>query len=548
LEWRKPLSYKGFTWLALAFALAASSQAQAQAPASVPDVQAPLELRFDISRYQIEGNTILPAEAADAAVAPFAGKQRDFGDVQRALEALEAVYRARGYSAVQVFLPEQDLEKGTVILRVLEARIRKLQIEGNKFFDEANIRASLPSLAEGKTPNALDVAKNLRIVNESPAKQTNVTLRAGENDGEIDAIVDVTDENPKKWFITLDDTGNKQSGVNRIGFGFQNSNIGGRDHALTLQYVTSLQRPKTMGIYSLGYHMPLYGRAASMDFIVGYSDVDVGATQTPTGELKFSGRGGVLGMRYNQQLDRIGTYDHRLIFAIDHRNYRNTCSFGIFGAAGCGAAAVSFSLTPVWLTYTGTFNQPRGQFGFHATAVTNLPGGTKGNQDAIGAARFGANARYWVYRGGLSYAQALEDDWQVRARVDAQYTNQVLVAPEHFGIGGMNSVRGFVERQHADDRGYSASVEAYGPELAEKIGWANWNIRVLGFLDVGRTRRVDALASEVVHNGIASWGFGFRISQQKSFFLRADLAQILDPGGSRERSHWRGGFSSVFSF
>ena len=50
--------------------------------------------------------------------------------MQRALEALELAYRERGYSAVQVFLPEQDLEKGTVTLRVIEARIRKLQITG----------------------------------------------------------------------------------------------------------------------------------------------------------------------------------------------------------------------------------------------------------------------------------------------------------------------------------------------------------------------------------------------------------------------------------
>lgn len=166
--------------------------------------------------------------------------------MQRALEALELAYRERGYSAVQVFLPEQDLEKGTVTLRVIEARIRKLQITGNKFFDDANICSSLPALAEGRTPHSGQVARNLRIVNESPAKQTNVTLRAAEKEGEVDAIVDVTDENPRKWFVTLDDTGSKSTGVNRIGFGFQNSNLFGKDHAITLQYVTSLQKPKVV--------------------------------------------------------------------------------------------------------------------------------------------------------------------------------------------------------------------------------------------------------------------------------------------------------------
>ncbi len=240
--------------------------------AQVPDVQTPIELRFDITRYRVEGNTLLPQAEVEAAIAPFTGKQRDFGDVQRALEALENAYRLRGYAAVQVFLPEQDLDKGDVLLRVIEARIRQLQIQGNKFFDEANVRASLPSLTVGKTPNAREVAKNLRIVNESPAKQTNVTLRAGEKEGEVDAVVDVADENPIKWFITLDNTGNKQSGYHRIGFGFQNSNIGGSDHAVTLQYVTSLEKPKGVSVYSVGDHIPLYARSASLDLVLGYSD------------------------------------------------------------------------------------------------------------------------------------------------------------------------------------------------------------------------------------------------------------------------------------
>src|SRR5688572_19707212 len=145
---------------------------------SIPDVPAPVELKFDVERYIVDGNTILSADELNRLTSPFAGKGRDFGDVQRALEALENAYRDKGYSTVTVFLPEQDLDKGQVVLRVIEAKIRRVEISGNKFFDEANIRASLPTLREGVSPNADAIAANLRVVNESPAKQTNVVLRA----------------------------------------------------------------------------------------------------------------------------------------------------------------------------------------------------------------------------------------------------------------------------------------------------------------------------------------------------------------------------------
>jgi hemolysin activation/secretion protein len=511
-------------------------------------VPAPVVLTFDIERYRIEGNTLLPQAEAESIVAGFAGRQRDFGDVQRALEALQAAYRARGYSAVQVYLPEQDLEKGEVRLRVVEARIRRLEVAGNKFFDEANVRASLPSLVPGTPPNAIAIAKNLGVVNENPAKQTNVTLRAGEEAGEVDALVEVSDENPKKTFLTLDNTGTAATGYYRLGVGYQNANLGNRDVAMTLQFITSPDHLKDVGIYSAGFHVPLYARGASMDFFAGYSDVDAGTTQTPAGALSFSGRGGVIGARYNRHLDRIVGYSHRLIFGIDHRMYRNTCALGAFGAAGCGTAGATFSLTPVLATYAGTWTREAGLASIYATAQANVPGGSRGNTEAIGRARANAKASYAVYRAGASFAQALAGDWQIRARFDLQHANEELTPPEQFGIGGANSVRGFLERERADDRGHAGSVELYTPELAARLGWNDWQVRALAFYDFGRTSRVNPLPGEQVRNGIASAGVGLRVNRQKRFALRLDLAQIVDPGGTREGNHYRVTFASLWSF
>ena len=531
-------------------ALSVAPHVLAQAPAIVPPeaVQTPVELRFDIARYRVEGNTLLPAEELERAVSAHAGKGRDFGDVQRALEALQEAYRQRGYSAVQVYLPEQELARGEVLLRVVEARVTKLDVRGNKFYDEANIRRSLPALAEGSTPNSNVVAKNLKLANENPGKQTNVTLRAGAKEGEVEARVDVVDENPSKWFLTLDNTGTPQTGYHRFGVGYQHANIGNADHALTLQYITSVEKPSQVGIYSVGYHLPLYAHGASMDFVAGYSDVDAGSTATPSGPLTFSGRGGVLGVRYNWHLDHHAGYDHKVIFGLDHRMYRNACSVGAFGPAGCGAAAATFNLTPLSVTYAGTLTMPTGRLALHAGVSTNLGGGSKGDSAALNQARAGAESNYWVGRAGIDWAQALPGDWQVRARLDTQYADEVLVAPEQFGIGGANSVRGFLEREVANDRGHSGSLELYTPELAPRLGMKDWNARLLAFYDFGRVSRIDALPGEQQREGIASAGIGLRLALQKSFSLRLDVAQILQQGGTRQEGHYRFAFASVLSF
>jgi hemolysin activation/secretion protein len=530
-------------------ALSIAPYALAQAPAAEPGaVQAPVELRFDIARYRVEGNTLLAAEEVERTVAPYTGKGRDFGDVQKALEALQDAYGARGYSAVSVYLPEQELARGEVLLKVVEAKISKLQVSGNKFYDEANIRRSLPALAEGTVPNGHLVAKNLRLANENPGKQTNVTLRAGEKEGEVEARVDVVDENPSKWFLTLDNTGTSQTGYDRFGIGYQHSNIGNLDHAITAMFITSVEKPSEVGIYSVGYHLPLYGYGASVDLVAGYSDVNAGTTSTPSGPLSFSGSGYVVGGRYNWHLDHHAGYDHKVIFGLDYRYYDNACSVGAFGAAGCGAAAATYSVLPLSATYAGTWTLPSGRAGFYGTAATNLGGFSKGGTSDLQQARANADVHYWVTRAGFDAAQALEGDWQVRGRLDMQYADEVLVPAEQFGIGGQASVRGFLEREVASDKGHSGTLEVYTPELAPMLGMKDWNARLLAFYDFGRITRVNPLPGEQLREGIASAGLGLRLALQKAFSLRFDVANILQQGGTRQEGHWRFTFGSILSF
>ena len=273
----------------------------------------PVSLRFDISAYRVEGNSLLKEKKIQSVLAPFQGKQRDFSDVQRALEALEGAYRQAGYGAVQVYLPEQALERGIVVLRVVEPRIGKVEVSGNKYFDTANIRRSVPSLQEGQPPSSRALADNLRAANESPVKQARVVLRPSEQENQVDAKVEVEDEKPWRVFSTLDNTGTSETGRTRLGVGLQHANLFNRDHVATVQYITSVEKQDRVSIYSLGYRLPLYDLGDSIDLFAGYSDVDAGTTQTPAGPLQFAGKGTVSGARYNLLFARQGEYEHRLV-------------------------------------------------------------------------------------------------------------------------------------------------------------------------------------------------------------------------------------------
>lgn len=510
--------------------------------------------RFDIERFSIEGNTLLKPDEIEAVLKPFTGKHREYGDVQRAIEALRQRYRTGGFSAVWVVAPEQDLDRGVVTLRVVEARIGKVNLSGNRFFDDTNIRASLPALREELPPRAGDLSANVQLANENPAKQVDVVLRPGEREGVVDATVDVIDVQPLRAFLTLDNTGNAQTGDFRLGVGVQHANLFNRDHVGTFNYVTSPGKENQVSLYSGSYRLPLYSLGDSMDFIFAHSDVSAGTTQTVAGPLTFSGKGAVYGLRYNQLLERRGEYSHRLVYGLDYRAYENVCALGSFGAAGCGPAAVDVTVRPVSLAYSGIWARPGRISDFFAALSRNVPGAANGQERDFNAARpspdggEGAPSRYTILRIGASLVNAFESNWQVRAAVNALHTPDALVSGEQFGIAGATAVRGFLEREIVRDKGYFANVELYSPNLAGKLIPGEGNLRGLLFYDMARAAN-NPLAGETRQQvSIASMGAGFRWNFQRNFNLRFDLARVMDAGGSQKTGDRRGHISVYVGF
>ena len=195
--------------------------------------------RFEITNFTVDGNSLLQPGEIEQSVAPFRGKDKNFADVQRALEALQAAYREQGYTAVQVLLPEQEPEQGVIHIKVIEGRIAKVTVKANQHHDAENIRNSLPAITEGQPPHSGRVAAGLRVANENPSKRVTVLLKDGAKEKDIDVTLDVVDENPQKFFVSLDNSGTQQTGDYRLGLGYQNANLFNRDQVLTMQFITS---------------------------------------------------------------------------------------------------------------------------------------------------------------------------------------------------------------------------------------------------------------------------------------------------------------------
>ena len=500
--------------------------------------QAPEAPRFDIQRFVVEGNTILPQDEVERIVAPFAGKARDFGDVQRALEALEVAYHDRGYSATRVLVPEQDLKAGEVRLQVLESRIRNVRVEGNRFFDDANVRASLPSVVVGEPPNMRRVNENIQLANENPAKKVRLVLESTSEQGKVDAVVKVDDDKPTRISVFLDNSGNGPTGYYRAGVGYQHANLFNRDHVLTAQVITSPTRISDVMVFGVGYRVPLYQWNGAVDVFAGYSNVNSG---TVADLFTVSGSGSVYGIRYTQILRRLGEYEQKLALGWDYRDFHNDVA--LVGVPG--SLIPDITLKPLSLTYYGRLAQVGRDIAFSVGYSQNLAGGADGDQSAFDAIRAGATARYGIWRFGAAYTQALPGELLFRALLSGQYTTNALVPGEQFGLGGADNVRGYFERTAANDIGHRAQVELYSPELGPNIG-ADWKARMLVFTDWGRGR--DNQPVRTGENVLGSLGVGIRANRGKSLALRLDWAQVTHAAGTRDEGKDRVHFSVSYTF
>lgn len=553
---------KGICTLAVVAAVLAFWPPQLSAQPAAPADDTP---RFDIRRFVFEGATLVPKEQLETETRTFVGARKTFADVQRALETVERAYSAAGWSAVQVVLPEQELERGEVRFQIVEARVGRVVVEGNKFFDEANVRASVPALTPGRAPNINAIARNLRVANENPAKQAQVLLRSGREEATVDAVLRVVDEDPVKRSVTVDNSGSPTTGRLRVGFGLQNANLTGHDDVLSLQYVTapyedhldeegkpdrlSILPSRKVTILGAGYKIPLYESGDSIDFMLGYSNVNSGIVANL---FSITGAGTILGARYVANLMRLGDYEHRLIFSVDWRTYDNK---GVRAVGSTVQLIPDVTVHPLGVTYAGTWRGQDSETGLSVGVSKNVQGGNDSNPEdfcKIGLRNNGlgdcASATYEIWRWSLNHNRALPADFQLRFALHVQDTRDMLVPGELFGLGGADTVRGFLEREIADDKGSRGTVELYSPDFGMKTGIAAFRMRGLAFIDGGRVQRNKPAPAEIPQQGIGSVGFGVRGSRGTNMAFRADYAIVVDEGAGHTRGSGRlhASFSYLF--
>ena len=125
------------------------------------------------------------------------------------------------------------------------------------------------------------------------------------------------------------------------------------------------------------------------------------------------------------------------------------------------------------------------------------------------------DSRFFAWRGQAQWVRLLAPDTLLLIRGNVQLASTELLASEQFGLGGINSIRGYRQDLLLTDNGALVSVEFRLP-IARVPQW-NGVLQVTTFGDVGTAWNNSSSRYENNTNTLASVGLGLRWLQGNNF-------------------------------
>jgi len=493
-------------------------------PAFASDGDSYQEPSFNVSGFEILGPELVSRDQVMSVLNGFTGREINFSDLRSATSAVEQLHALAGFEVVRVLIPEQEIQPGDKLkIQIVDARLDVVTVAGNDYFTAESIQQSLVVLQPGALINTVDMDKNLRLVNDNPAKIVRVRLEPSDKPGLVDAKVQVADQNPLAAYVTLDNSGTNATGDFRMGLALQHNDAFKRGHMASFQYVTSPGRWSDVEVFGLNYKIPVYSTSSMLEMAYSDSNVDAGTLSVGAGAVSVAGAGTTAAIRWVKLLDRLAGFDQRVTFSHEIKQFVSQVQLN-----GLGPSLVpALESRPVGVSYSLSEAQDSRQRAFQLTYLKNYVSGGNNSTAQYQMTNPAAEANFDVIRANASWSEQVAPGWRLTAQLDAQHTDYSLIPGEQFGAGGVYSVRGFEERVISGDRGFRQSLELMGSNVAKTLSGIFERLQFVGFVDAAQLKFNNPVFGSPVEPHLMSYGLGARFAFSPKHQFRVDLAKVV---------------------
>lgn len=479
------------------------------APQRSTTAAAPLE--FKIARIRFEGNSIVPLADLEELAKGIENRKVSLQTLKTFTGSIRKLYQDRGYILARAAVPPQKLKPGgDVRVVVSEGHYGEVKVEGNRHYSKKFVRRLFSHATRRGVVEERTLQRQLLVMNEMPDLQVRSLFVPGDTAGTSDVVLRVHDRPRFHYGLDYNNYGSPLVGRNRAGIAAWIGNAAFEGDELTLRYTEpfpSDSDPLLQG----GYSLPVGD---------GGNRVSYNYSQAIT---QVSGQLAALGIRGDAKI-------HALTFT---RPMLRTLARSANVSAGIVFKDVkNFVLDN---TITSRDNLRELTVGLDSNFVAGkartlssllmtqglgeLFGGNR--QGDAESSRVGSGNEFTKWNAEVYHVRDLGRDRFLLARFSGQVSLDPLAVSEQFGLGGPDSVRGYLQSDFLGDDGFTLSAELR--QLLFTTKSRKLSMQAAAFVDTGSASLQKPQVGETRSRGFTGVGGGIRASVGRTTSLRLDV-------------------------
>ena len=458
-------------WLVAVLPVSAYAEPAATPSTSSPNTAQP---RVLVRRIQIIGNTVLPEDVINAIIVPYLVRALDFNDIEELRNLLTRAYVDRGYINTGVVLPDQTVQDGVLIYRVIKGRLTGTDVAGTRHLSPGYVRDRLER-GVGSPLNLGTVERNIQLLLQDPnIAQINAELVPDAAPGEARLRANTTES--KRYALTASISNDEPPSVGSV-LGELNGvvrDLSGWGDALALRY------GRTAGVNEGGVSWSVPVTAVDTAVAIKWDYNGAGVISDNFSGLNISSTTITYGIAVSQPIYRTPEQALTLSIALDDRA-SDTFLLGQPYSFSPGYVDGHARATIVRFSADWTDRTPESALALRSTLSRGLPifGATDSDQQP--------NVHFTSWLAQAQYVHALGIT-QIVTRGDLQLTTAPLFPFEQIALGGPATLRGYPVNTLVSDNGVVFSLEDRIPVLRFPLPALTVDeavVRVAPFFDYG---------------------------------------------------------------
>ena len=404
-----------------------------------------------VNSIEVAPSEILTREEIEPVISKYAGKNLFITDIQAMIDEINALYAKKGFVTAKAYLPEQQVENGAIYIDLIESRIGKVTIDGNRWTKSDYILDRIPD-EEHQLFDIVKLEKDVLDFNRyNEGVKLSANLKAGEKPGTTDIELSAEEKFPFHLIGVMDNAGRYQTGKLRGGpMLIADSLFGYRDRMSLGSYFSG-------GAISpfFDYNIPVnkYDGRVGFSYASTFAKVKWG----DYANMGLNTRSYIYSLYYSQPIKRTQGFELKGYGSLNYK--RVFTGMDIFKNSPWPWLSESLDeVTSADIGFNIRKDTARGIWYLNQNASMAFP-------------IFDSRSSYFKYSGGLLRLHDFSHGIYAQLRSNYQIipNNKDIPYIDQFQAGGMLTVRGYSEGIMIGKSGYYTSADLIFPLLPRQI-------------------------------------------------------------------------------